>query len=141
MGYFRWFYTAITRTADKLYLFDPPDKKLGSDIKMANVKKDDDFGHDRLLEKVLNLISGKDIFINNTNNNKFQEAYTFNRGKDSVRIDIYYNKNNKVTSVRPELPNDLSNELNALLEPLKGAVFQGIGQENEGITFQETFKK
>ncbi|MCB1656612.1 MAG: AAA family ATPase [Pseudomonadales bacterium] len=31
--YFRWFYTAITRTAHKLYVLDPPDIKLGSGIK------------------------------------------------------------------------------------------------------------
>jgi hypothetical protein len=34
-GYFRWFYTAITRSAKKLYLLDPPNIKLGSDIKMV----------------------------------------------------------------------------------------------------------
>ncbi len=34
-GYFRWFYTAITRTAQKLYLLDPPNIKLGSGIKMV----------------------------------------------------------------------------------------------------------
>lgn len=33
--YFRWFYTAITRTANKLYLLDPPSIKLGSSIKMV----------------------------------------------------------------------------------------------------------
>ena len=140
MGYFRWFYTAITRTADKLYLFDPPEKKLGGDIKMVKVKNDDDFGHDHLLEKVRNLIAGKDIVIKDINKNKFQEAYTFNRGEDSVRVDIYYNGKNKVTSIRPELPNDLSKELKTLLEPVKGTVFQGSNQENEDIIFQEVFK-
>ncbi len=33
--YFRWFYTAITRTSDKLYLLDPPAIKLGSGIKVV----------------------------------------------------------------------------------------------------------
>ena len=33
-NYFRWFYTAITRTSEKLYLIDPPDIKLGSGIKV-----------------------------------------------------------------------------------------------------------
>lgn len=31
--YFRWFYTAITRTTQKLYLLDPPHLKLGAKIK------------------------------------------------------------------------------------------------------------
>lgn len=33
--YFRWFYTAITRAVNKLYLLDPPDFKIGSGIKMV----------------------------------------------------------------------------------------------------------
>lgn len=33
--YFRWFYTAITRTSQKLYLLDPPHLKLGARIKMV----------------------------------------------------------------------------------------------------------
>jgi len=32
-GYFRWFYTAITRTARQLYLLEPPKLKLGSGLK------------------------------------------------------------------------------------------------------------
>jgi len=32
-GYFRWFYTAITRTARRLWLLDPPSKKIGSGLK------------------------------------------------------------------------------------------------------------
>lgn len=33
--YFRWFYTAITRTASRLYLLDPPSLKLGAGIKIV----------------------------------------------------------------------------------------------------------
>ncbi len=33
--YFRWLYTAMTRTSDKLYLLEPPKLKLGSGIKIA----------------------------------------------------------------------------------------------------------
>ncbi len=32
-GYFRWFYTVITRTSDKLSLLDPPNFQIGSGIK------------------------------------------------------------------------------------------------------------
>jgi len=32
-GYFRWLYTAITRTSDRLWLLDPPDIKIGSGLK------------------------------------------------------------------------------------------------------------
>ncbi|OXC73492.1 RecD-like DNA helicase [Caballeronia sordidicola] len=35
--YFRWFYTAITRTASHLYLLDPPRLKLGGGIKMVKM--------------------------------------------------------------------------------------------------------
>ena len=34
-GYFRWFYTAITRTSMNLYLLDPPNLRLGSGIKVV----------------------------------------------------------------------------------------------------------
>jgi len=33
--YFRWFYTAITRTSQKLHLLDPPNLKIGAGIKMV----------------------------------------------------------------------------------------------------------
>ena len=33
--YFRWFYTAITRTTQKLYLLDPPHLKLGAGVKVV----------------------------------------------------------------------------------------------------------
>ncbi|SOB75610.1 protein of unknown function [Marinobacter sp. LV10R510-11A] len=33
--YFRWFYTAITRTSQNLYLLDPPNLKLGGGIKVV----------------------------------------------------------------------------------------------------------
>lgn len=32
-SYFRWLYTAMTRTSEKLYLLDPPNIKVGSNIK------------------------------------------------------------------------------------------------------------
>ncbi|WP_044412672.1 ATP-dependent DNA helicase [Thiomicrospira microaerophila] len=32
-SYFRWLYTAMTRTSEKLYLLDPPNLKIGSGIK------------------------------------------------------------------------------------------------------------
>lgn len=35
-SYFRWFYTAITRTAKTLYLLDPPNLKLGGGIKSVS---------------------------------------------------------------------------------------------------------
>ena len=35
-AYFRWFYTAITRASQKLYLLDPPNIKLGSGIKIVS---------------------------------------------------------------------------------------------------------
>lgn len=34
--YFRWLYTAITRTSKKLYLLDPPNIKIGAGIKAVN---------------------------------------------------------------------------------------------------------
>ncbi len=36
--YFRWLYTAVTRTAGKLYLMDPPNIKLGSGLVMGGSK-------------------------------------------------------------------------------------------------------
>ena len=35
-GYFRWLYTAITRTSNNLYLLDAPNIKLGAGIKVVN---------------------------------------------------------------------------------------------------------
>jgi hypothetical protein len=48
--YFRWFYTAITRTAKNLYLLDPPNIRPWSGIKMVQSPVQDIYKTDRVSE-------------------------------------------------------------------------------------------
>ncbi|WP_419532922.1 AAA family ATPase [Endozoicomonas sp.] len=63
--YFRWLYTAITRTADKLYLLDPPDFKTGS-----------------TMSRVFN--SGIELLAGNKQPAPSAEINTYPTGKESI---------------------------------------------------------
>jgi ATP-dependent exoDNAse (exonuclease V) alpha subunit len=58
--YFRWFYTAITRTSNKLYLLDPPDINLGAGIKIVSSPNSS-------VNDTSNQISPKESLTKNTN--------------------------------------------------------------------------
>ena len=177
-AYFRWFYTAITRTAQKLYLLDPPNIKLGSGIKMVptpgigfpvELTKDESsvmvegtaqlatkapikgnmeepltssldvaavnddssntFGIPdnapflfALLGYVRELIKDTDVRIDDIVHNQYQEAYSFMRGDDFIRVDIGYNGKGKVTGLTAPHLTELAADLIGLLEPLKGVL-------------------
>lgn len=166
--YFRWFYTAITRTVNKLYLLDPPHLKLGAGIKVVRspglvsknqvTKSTSEEGlqveeasktYDipsgsvfllGILKNVNRLIEDKDLSIEDIIHNDYQEAYVFNRGEESCRINIGYNGKNKITSIMMPHVTELGTEIVTLLEVLKGrAVANGNAVAEAEAQFERAF--
>ena len=146
VDYFRWLYTAITRTAKSLYLLDSPNIQPWSDIKIISnptqldscptptippsqpyTQNPDTFDIPEsaafllsVLTEVRKLIDGRGITIEAISHHQYKEAYHFKRETESVRIDISYNSKSKISGVTAYHLSGLSTELVTLLSPLKG---------------------
>jgi len=141
-SYFRWLYTAITRTSKKLFTLDEPHIKLGSSMKaveqeysgvqipnnsIVNKSTINDldsplFGINpndvflvSLLRKVLDVIKIEDIEIVDIQHNKYQEAYYFSDSIDTVRFNIIYNGKMEISNIISQNKGDLSYKLDELL--------------------------
>ncbi|WP_324742271.1 ATP-dependent DNA helicase [Pseudomonas veronii] len=147
--YFRWFYTAITRTASTLYLLDPPALKLGSGIKIVNapiprlsqleagsataspigqaVEPDSEtFGIPpselfllAVLSNVQALLAGSGVEVDQIHHNQYQEAYFIKRDNEFARINIGYGSKGKVTALSAQSLTEFSAWLMHVLAPLK----------------------
>lgn len=159
--YFRWLYTAITRTARHLYLLDPPNIQPWSGIEMVSnppvppsaIAPDLSSGESEtfgiptgatlllsLLAEVRKLIDGRGLTIEEVFHNQYQEVYHFRREAESARIDIAYNGKNKVTGVVAPYLSDLGGELTSLLSVLKGRpLLGGGGSAVAGAHFSKPF--
>jgi hypothetical protein len=141
--YFRWFYTAITRTSKKLYLFDEPhikptsgmtrigsifDENVNDTIKESDVVSDDVsnlFGISptnsflvTLLKSVSENVKTENITIVDIQHNQYQEAYFFTDGQERCRINIYYNGKYEISNISPQNQDELSNKIISLLVSL-----------------------
>lgn len=172
--YFCWLYTAITRTAKKLYLLDPPNLQPWTGIEVvsnpvlemlgaaktpvaavplslpsqsASEMDSDNFGIPEsatfllsVLAEIRKLIAGKGIVLEDVFHNQYQEVYHFKREAESARIDISYNRNNKITSVTAPHLGDLGSEVAAMLSPLKGKpLFSGGESADAETNFSKQF--
>lgn len=148
--YFRWFYTAITRSASCLYLLDPPRLKLGSGIRVVNTPgipstspeapstppapaaEPDETAIARfgippaqtflhaVLHRVQALLAGSDVSIEDIRHNQYQEAYFFRRGNETARINVGYDSKERVTALLGLPVGEFSGWLLERLAPLQG---------------------
>lgn len=137
--YSRWFYTAITRSSKKLYLMDephvgilppPPDTGVTESI----IKF--------IEEKVAEICEILGINIDNVQHLKYHDIYTFSQNDKTQRVQIYYNRQNKITRVNcidNDVLVDLMDELKRLL--LDVVVYNNQDNENQEFAFTETFLK
>ena len=181
-GYFRWFYTAITRASQRLYLLDPPNLKVGSGIKIVKTPginmsiegatdekfilerdsaeeaicvsdpnttyKPSEINHSQeaiqhrtvntfgipstapfllaLLGRVQELIAGTGISIDGIHHNQYQEAYTFRRGEEFSRVDIGYNRKERISRLTSPRFSELSSQVIELLSPLEGSLVASV---------------
>lgn len=129
--YFRWIYTAITRTSKSLYLINPPNKKLGSGIKIVGnevsslslkqtAKKETVLQKPVIRQKqaqfdiskltgISKLIANKIMqVLNNTNfvvkqieKRQFHDIYTIGYDNQTEKFKVFYNAKNILTTIMP----------------------------------------
>jgi len=129
-AYFRWLYTAITRTSAQLYLIDPPHLPLGCGLKsvpptyipdhlrsevsvaaklvpisdenqaMAFDIPQSNIFLTSIFNQVQSLIHQSSFKIVEIKHHQYQEAYTFSSQDTSIRINIGYNSKQQVTYLR-----------------------------------------
>jgi hypothetical protein len=116
--YFRWLYTAMTRSNDQLYLVNPPQVTIqAAKPDFTGLEK---FQND-LLASIRGLLDRTQIEIEDVAHNQWQEAYYLRRGEEAVRANIGYNGKMKVTRITPTHQSPFGNEVVSLLQPLIGA--------------------
>lgn len=137
---FRWLYTAMTRTSDRVYLINPPHRTLGGDLGVVSggtalraarnaasvakvqletpVPSAATFGLSEqdgvlfaILGQVQALLEGAGIEIESIVHNQYQEAYFFRRGDETARLNIAYNAKGRVKGVAAVQKDPLSEDL------------------------------
>jgi hypothetical protein len=134
--YFRWLYTAMTRTSDKLYLIEPPHIKIGDGIEVV-VKVPTDAIRFEISCRVKEAISVTGIEISDIYSYEYHDCYCFSKNGLSARIDIHFNAKGKISSAKAQKSSPFANELEALLKPLVGAFASAI--EVHELVFAESF--
>ena len=147
--YFRWLYTAMTRTSSKLYLVGPPKihpepPDLGDDWNTPSsaarsaaepgaLTPDAGKNNDEpprlspqgacrqwLEAEVRNRLSGTDIEIEDIAHHPYREAYLFKFGAESARIDISYKGNWTISGAICPRPSAFSEDVLERLAPIIG---------------------
>lgn len=143
-SYFRWLYTAMTRSSSKLYLINPPEGKLklvgtvpqsgkGADAESGSATTASPLEAFRMnvLARVRHAIDGKGIEIDDVAHKQYQEAFYFRRDVETARVNIIYNGRFAITAVAVPATGYLNDQLGELLRPLVGQQGSASGQAAE----------
>jgi hypothetical protein len=123
---FRWLYTAMTRSSEKLYLLNPPIVRL----KPIGASSADQHGFRQALRgSVKKYLADTGIEIDYVAPNQYQEAFYLRRGAETARINVSYNGRFKIGSITAPQPNPLSDQVRNLLAPLSGQTAQAAPPE------------
>jgi ATP-dependent exoDNAse (exonuclease V) alpha subunit len=149
--YFKWLYTAITRTQTKLFTISEPRLNITSKIKFPqrtkavvtkstngvplisntdeNIETDNVTGLDRtdtfrakLFSEVQGYLIKHQYKIVEANAKPYREQYVFTFNDDFYRVDITYSGKNKITNIMLPEPCEVTNKVKDILMPLKGMV-------------------
>jgi hypothetical protein len=147
--YFKWLYTAITRTQTKLFTISEPHRsnkpvfpqgpkpKVSKNTNvvpvMSDIDKssgmDDVTGLDnsdpfrtKLFSEVQSSLIKHQYKIIEANAKPYREQYVFTLKDDFYRVDITYNGKNKITNIMLPEPSEVTNKVKEILMPLKGMV-------------------
>ena len=163
--YFRWIYTAITRTAKNLYLINPPKKKLGAGITAVGIEStpspQEDLKEEVIIQeqetqtkfdtskltgiskliadKVIKLLANSNFFITQIEIKQYHDIYTIGYESQIEKFKIFYNAKNILTRVMPlESHNStLSNLLEKLVDLPVLEIREDIAKQQ--ITFSQDF--
>jgi len=142
--YFRWMYTAMTRSSDKLHLANPPEVRIrlagpnwwaaqdasrsaGAEPSTATgpapsvdaASPLESLRHG-VLSSVRSILADTAIEIEDVAHHRYQEAFFLRRGPDTARVNVFFNGKFRVTSVSSPGMDPFSEELCGLLTPLVG---------------------
>lgn len=166
--YFRWLYTAITRTASKLYVIDEPKISLGGNTQIiggqdlvfeqltTKVSEVDSVGHEQahqfgisdnqptlkdLLRKVQACLQDSGIEVCDIRHYQYQELYRFKHADAMAEVQFNYNGKNKVSSFNVRETGLLQTLLQQLLAGIKGITLSTISSQvvEEQYSFAEPF--
>ncbi|KAB2825912.1 ATP-dependent DNA helicase [Aliivibrio finisterrensis] len=164
--YFRWLYTAITRTSKALYVINEPKIKIGGNTTIvgenilkapiseevcsigACIEELNRYGIAEkqavlvgLLGKVKGCLDGSQIEIVNIDHYQYQERYTLKRGNSTAEVQFNYNGKNKISSMQVKSIDDLSSELEMRLGSIVGSTFFDslITTSRDEFQFDEEF--
>lgn len=169
-SYFRWLYTGITRARENLFLLDEPHYTIGNnlqppkidhlnpreDVLVLNEQTSElgipfDFTNQPSVTKHIFLaindcLKNENITISNIRHSNYLEHYTFSRGDENAVFKIYYNGQNKVTSIqRPIDTNEFIEKIKAKLLELQNKTIILVEKESEGteieFEFDQPFQK
>lgn len=138
--YFRWLYTAMTRSSHKLHLINPPEVRIkavgedwwsnldpqlakpdSTDLQPSsgntNISPQESF-RSGVLARVRSLLTDSDIGIDDIAHHPYQEAYYLSRGVNTGRVNISYNSKYKITSLVISKTGEFEDELRQRLAPL-----------------------
>jgi len=146
--YFRWLYTAMTRTIKKLYLLDEPHIKPTSGLKdigsvfdtelnavtnaptlakyslpeklpqKLGIEKENIFLMG-ILGSIYDIVLPEKLEIVDINHHPYLEAYFFTSSDNRCRINIYYNGKNEIKSITAQETNEFSSKVVELLNKLQ----------------------
>ena len=128
--YFRWLYTAMTRTSGKLYLVDPPEVKLKDVTRSDPPPPDPDGSHPDiapqavfrqwLQDEIRKRLAGTGVEIEDIAHHPYREAYFLKRIVNAVRIDFAYKGNWTISGVTCPKPDSFAEDIMARLAGLSG---------------------
>ncbi len=159
-AYFRWFYTALTRTTNKLYTLNEPHIKIFENIQKSNIhiehiknssmktemKKRETIENSfniedefllAIFEEINHTIKPKNIKVIEIIHNQYQEVYLFESNNKRAKIDFFYNSKNFITNITSRETNTLSSLLKIILKPLRNRLL--ITKEENDFNFSEPF--
>jgi hypothetical protein len=157
-SYFRWLYTAITRTSSMLYILNEPNIKFNSNLNvigfnaLENPKKDQINCSDKIqvnlespsmtqnlrktVESLLNQHHVKIVYVTSS---KYQECYRLQKDEHIVDVRIFYKKQNIISKIRHDSPHQIASEIYHFLKPLEGQCFTSSNSTPSTIEFKEDF--
>ncbi|MEL4483383.1 AAA family ATPase [Shewanella algae] len=150
--YFRWLYTAITRTSNKLYVLNEPKIRIGSDSTIVgdtswmpedepvialpgtveivpegiDINLDSPLGY--LYQKVKSVILGSGIKLTGVQHFPYRERYMFSAENQNAEVEFIYNGKNIVSQVNVRGTGLFLTMLKTLLSPIEGMVMPSYKQ-------------
>ena len=160
-SYFRWIYTALTRTSEKLFTFDEPHftpftkmqqhnettpKIIETNLNAINI---DESSQTTISESIVDaiyleakkLLNQSNINIKDVTHNQYCEQYTLEYNNEFCRVKLNYNGKNKITKISTIETNTLAKLAEISLKSLENKTMflnNVIENKNEFI-FNEDF--